>query len=588
MFKDLSLERKMLLAFLFMGAIVLIVALVGASGNARLNKHIDTLNNHSLPSVIGLWKIKDGQTQVQSSGRALLDPKTNSESRQIELNRMENAWQQVDEGFKQYETTSRTDEEDKIYKELLAKWDRLKKDHEEIIQLYAKFQRVGIFNPFERQLELLRQGKDNSSEMAAAKTASNIYNQIHDRAEANRFLFDALTDSILEDLKLNEEQAAQAERAASQDVTKRRFWVVLCIIVGPITAGIFGIYFSNTITRPLGAKIASVVGVAERISAGDLTTQVEATGNEKDEIGKLLAAFRHMTQDLNSLISQVQHSGIQITTSTTQIAASGKQLEATMTEQVASTNEVVATAKEIAATSGELVNTMYEVAATAQETATSAGSSQKDLGMMESTMRQLSEATVSISSKLGVISEKAHNINSVVTTITKVADQTNLLSLNAAIEAEKAGEYGRGFAVVAREIRRLADQTAVATLDIEQMVKEMQSAVSTGVMEMDKFTKEVWRGVEDVRNISAQLAKIIQQVQDLTPRFEMVNQGMEAQSQGAQQISEAMVQLREASIQTADSLRETNRALEQLNSAASGLRQEVSHFKVNSELARRR
>ncbi|MGL5196417.1 MAG: methyl-accepting chemotaxis protein, partial [Chroococcales cyanobacterium] len=162
----------------------------------------------------------------------------------------------------------------------------------------------------------------------------------------------------------------------------------------------------------------------------------------------------------------------------------------------------------------------------------------------------------------------------------KVADQTNLLSLNAAIEAEKAGEYGTGFAVVAREIRRLADQTAIATLDIESMVKDMQSAVSTGVMEMDKFTTEVSRGVEDVRTISGQIGKIIERVQGLTPRFDAVTKGMEDQSEGAQQISDAMVQLSEASRQTAQSLRDTNRAIEQLNEAAQGLQREISFFKV--------
>jgi len=199
---------------------------------------------------------------------------------------------------------------------------------------------------------------------------------------------------------------------------------------------------------------------------------------------------------------------------------------------------------------------------------------------MEKSMRQLADATTIISSKLGVISEKANNINTIITTITKVADQTNLLSLNAAIEAEKAGEYGTGFAVVAREIRRLADQTAVATLDIEAMVKEMQGAVSTGVMEMDKFTKEVERGVDDVHGISVKLESIIEKVQNLTPRFQEVSNSVEGQSQGAVQISEAMMQLSEASLQTAASLREINGAISQLNEAAGGLRQEVSRFKV--------
>ena len=196
-------------------------------------------------------------------------------------------------------------------------------------------------------------------------------------------------------------------------------------------------------------------------------------------------------------------------------------------------------------------------------------------------MQQVMAAGASINAKLAVLNEKAGNINQVVTTITKVADQTNLLSLNAAIEAEKAGEYGRGFAVVATEIRRLADQTAVATYDIEQMVKEMQSAVSAGVMGMDKFSEEVRRGVGEVHQVSAQLGEIIQQVQALTPRFEAVNEGMQAQSTGAQQISDALAQLGEAARQTAESLRQSTEAIEQLNGVSQGLKSGVEKFRLS-------
>ena len=167
-----------------------------------------------------------------------------------------------------------------------------------------------------------------------------------------------------------------------------------------------------------------------------------------------------------------------------------------------------------------------------------------------------------------------------VTTITKVADQTNLLSLNAAIEAAKAGEFGQGFAVVAREIRRLADQTAVATLDIEQTVKEMQSSVSSGVMGMEKFTQEVRSAVHEVNDISGQIARIIEQVQGLGPRFESVNEGMESQSKGAHQITEAMIHLSEATRNTTESQRDAARVIEVLEQAARMLHREVSRFKV--------
>ena len=188
----------------------------------------------------------------------------------------------------------------------------------------------------------------------------------------------------------------------------------------------------------------------------------------------------------------------------------------------------------------------------------------------------------SISTRLGALSEKASNIGTVVTTITKVADQTNLLSLNAAIEAEKAGDYGRGFAVVATEIRRLADQTAGATGDIEQMVKEMQSAVAAGVMGMDKFSEEVRRGVEVVEQVSEELSQIIHHVQTLTPNFETVSEGMQSQSLGAQQISDSLSQLSEASQQTVASLRQSNSAIEQLNQASRGLQDGVASFTVRA------
>jgi methyl-accepting chemotaxis protein WspA len=134
---------------------------------------------------------------------------------------------------------------------------------------------------------------------------------------------------------------------------------------------------------------------------------------------------------------------------------------------------------------------------------------------------------------------------------------------------------------VATEIRRLADQTAVATWDIEQMVKEMQSAVSAGVMGMEKFSEEVRRGVGDVDEVGGQLTQIIEKVETLIPRFEEVHEGMQAQAQAGQQIRDAMVQLSESASQTAESLRQSNGAIRQLNDAARSLQGAATNFKVS-------
>ena len=524
-FKNWTLTARMMAAFAFIGLIVLSVSLIGWIGTSNLSEHINTLANNSLPSTSGLWKINEGQTQIESSERALLDVQLSRPERQAELNRINQAWQQINEGFKEYETTPRTEEEDKVYTQLKINWDRWKQDHEAFLRLNQEFEQQGILNPFETQIQLLRQNKGNSPEMAVAQRSAAIYKQLRDRARNNRISFEAATQLLLQDLNINEQTATNAKNASQRDIIQTRLWVIAGFFIGPLTAVLFGTYFSK------------------------------------------------------ALVQKVQESGIQINSSVMQIAASGKQLEATVNQQVASTNEVVATAREITANAGQLVKTMDEVSTLSESTAFSASEGQKDLNRMEKAMQQLAISTTSISSKLSAISEKTNNINTIVTTITKVADQTNLLSLNAAIEAEKAGEYGMGFAVVAREIRRLADQTAVATLDIESMVKEMQSAVASGVMEMDKFTKEVNQGVDDIRTIGYKLSEIIDQVQSVTPRFEAVNVGMEGQAEGAQQISEAMAQLSEATTQTAGALREINNAIAQLNMASQRLRQEISRSK---------
>lgn len=330
----------------------------------------------------------------------------------------------------------------------------------------------------------------------------------------------------------------------------------------------------------LKEKVEMLLATMTRVRDGDLTAGIAFQGD--DGIGQLAGALQETIAKLGSLLSRVQEAGILVTSSTTEIAATARQQEATMTEQAASSNEIAASTKEISATARELVKTMDEAIHIAEATAHQAAEGHGGLARMEKTMGHLVEASASIVSKLAVMNEKAGNINSVVATITKVADQTNLLSLNAAIEAEKAGEYGRGFSVVATEIRRLADQTAVATWDIEQMLKEMQSAVSASVMSMDKFSEEIRRNVTEVSQIAEHLGGVIEQVQTLAPRFETIHQGMQAQSGGAEQIMQTMMQFNESMQQTAESLHNTRQSIDLLNDAAQNLQNGVSHFRVSA------
>jgi methyl-accepting chemotaxis protein WspA len=325
-------------------------------------------------------------------------------------------------------------------------------------------------------------------------------------------------------------------------------------------------------------RLKRLTVLMDAMRQGDFTQRMRT--ELPDELGAVAEGFNRMADEVMDLVGQVQRSGIRVSTSMTEIAATSKQQQATATEVAATTTQIGATSREIAATSKELVRTINDVATVAEHAAGLATSGQSGLSHMEETMGRVMDAAGSISAKLSVLNEKAGDINQVVTTITKVADQTNLLSLNAAIEAEKAGEYGRGFAVVSSEIRRLADQTAVATYDIEQMVGEIQSAVSAGVMGMDKFSEEVRRGLHDMHEIGAKLSEIISQVLTLVPRFETVNEGMQAQATGAEQISEALLQLTEATQQTVESLRQSSTAIDELNQVSGNLHGSIARFKL--------
>ncbi|WP_319759156.1 methyl-accepting chemotaxis protein [Maridesulfovibrio sp.] len=357
------------------------------------------------------------------------------------------------------------------------------------------------------------------------------------------------------------------------------------------------------VVRRICLPIRSVSKVAFHVSKGDLREAKKVfamstdkghlkkvvdsfeTGREKrfDEVDHLVKSIHTMLMTLNSLVSQVQISGDQVAGSALKLGTAINQLEAAVENQAAATQELGSSSREISATSQELARTMNESTTVAVSTGELAAQGVRDLNEMGVTMDVMSDASGGIFSKLSVINSKAANISSVVTSISKISEQINLLSLNAAIEAEKAGEFGQGFSVVAREIRKLADQTAMSTLDIEKIVAEMLSAVSAGVMEMDKFRKQVENGVSNVAALGEGISGVVTQVQTLTPRFESVNEGMQNQSEGAEQISKAMVQLSETSIQTKDTLAEFASITEQLANSVGSLEEEVAAFRVDKD-----
>jgi methyl-accepting chemotaxis protein WspA len=451
-----------------------------------------------------------------------------------------------------------------------------------------------IYSRLEESLKRYGSGKTSTEERQLLKTFTDAYAEYKEArpkwfalymsgrsAEAAKFREATIFQSGARSVKaltalidLHRQLGSERQQDAEAMITRIKLQNAVLAILAVLTAAVTARWLSRTITYPL----KQLVGALEATGSGDFSQRLKV--ERHDEFGILMKGYNRMADELVAIVGQIQKSAVQFGSAITEIAAGTKEQEATAVEVTATATEISATSKQIATTSKELLKTMNEVSTMAEKSAGLTSDGQAGLSKMEGTMGRVMEATDAINAKLGVLNEKAGNISKVTTTITKVADQTNLLSLNAAIEAEKAGEYGRGFAVVATEIRRLADQTAVASYDIEVIVKEIQSAVSASVMGMNKFSEETRRGLEEIQQVGGQLSQVIEQVQTLAPRFEAVNEGMRSQTTGGEQITDAFGQLTEAMQQAADAIRQSNVAIDDVRQVANGLSSGVSRFKL--------
>jgi methyl-accepting chemotaxis protein WspA len=329
----------------------------------------------------------------------------------------------------------------------------------------------------------------------------------------------------------------------------------------------------------LRQQVDQLVSVTERAANGNLVATPLTMGDDATQ--RMGEGVQHMVGGLRTLVVNLQGSMVQIRSSINQLSASVRETESTVTEQAATATQVAASTTEITQTARDLAATMTVISRSNEAAVGVADEGQHSLHRLDDTLSKIVDASGAIASRLAVVGEKASTISSVTSTITKVADQTNLLSLNAAIEAEKAGEYGQGFSVIATEIRRLADQTSVAAGDIEQIIKEMQGAVSASVMSMDKFNDEVQRNVGDVRTLSVVLNQVIDHVKASAPQFETVTQGMLAQSEGATQINQAIRQFTESIKLNTQTVRNTEQATHQLSAVADQLQTGISRFRID-------
>jgi len=498
-------------------ALVFGIVLLGFYGVSRLNRQIETLGYTVIPSIRGLNRINEGQTQLQSAERLLINPLLTEEERSKELNRIEKAWSQIKQGFEEYEKTEQTEAEKNSYEQFLIDWEQWRQSHQDYLALEAKYHQLGITNPWNSLLLLKDQKNVDRAELDKIEAALKLRLELDKIDQENRKRYYLSEQSLLPVLEINNKLGELTKQEAINDVKTISFLMIVAIIVCPTLALILGKFLSRGIINPI----------------------------------------------LNSIS--------QIANSSSQIATTIEEQERITAQQAAAVNETTTTIDELGSSSRQsaekaklAANNAIEVADISEENKKLVQRTLAGISALQSTVEQ-------ISNKMTGLDEQMNQISIVTNLVTDLANQTNMLALNASIEAVRAGEYGKGFAVVAGEIRKLADQSKNSATQINHLITETQKSLQTTVSVTASGKQNAIEGIE----LSQQTAMALERLFNGINHVMMINQEIALTSQqqatAVEQLVTAMNQINQGTQQSVLGIRETRGSVQQINQVAVNL-----------------
>ena len=340
---------------------------------------------------------------------------------------------------------------------------------------------------------------------------------------------------------------------------------------------ILTILFGFVITRSVNRGVSALEQAASRLAAGDLTTRAP---DSRDELGEVARAFNQMANEFSNLINQVHNSSDHVSDAAGQLS--------NIADRVALGSKNQSEQAAIAATSVENLNlAVQEVANTAQDivAAASEASAMAEKGnqIVNNAVQGIQQVAHSVGETSGMISalgQRSHQIGQILKVIKDIADQTNLLALNAAIEAARAGEQGRGFAVVADEVRKLAERTANATSEISGMINAIQSETGNAVTTMAKSSVQVQQGVELANQAGQSLQQINHSVKRVVSMIRQIATTTSGQTEFSQGITTRVERIAQMAVENSASIEQTSQATHELLQLSSNLQQVVSRFKL--------
>ena len=479
---------------------------------------------------------------------------------------------------------------DLVYMLLLEDPAKIAQRGEDITQRRQKVQEeVTAFlkydlDPREKELiEQFRQGFDayNSQGSRLAQMAKDSIGNPKARSEAETFAVSSVTPlsekpskAINELVQLNVQAAAEQSRADSEAYRSSMFTMGGLALLATLFMAAIGTLIANSISNPLKQVFDNLAQVA----SGDLTARTEV--KSKDEMGMLAKAVNEMADKLRATMNRVAENSVQVATAATQLSATAVQI-ATGAEEVAAQTGTVATAsEEMSATSSDIARNCH-FAADGSKIATDRATA--GAAVVEQTVQVMGRIASQVQASAATVSglgSRSDQIGEIVGTIEDIADQTNLLALNAAIEAARAGEQGRGFAVVADEVRALAERTTRATREIGEMIKSIQLETRQAVGAMEEGVKEVEKGTREAAKSGESLRDILEQISDVTMQVNQIATAAEQQTCTTGEITSNIQQITEVVQETSRGAHTSAGAASDLAHLAEDLHRLVGQFRL--------
>lgn len=376
---------------------------------------------------------------------------------------------------------------------------------------------------------------------------------------------------------VDHERALLAQRMAAQDAQQTQ--AVTAIIVSGVLAALLAIGLALVISGNLSRRLANAVDIARRTAAGDLTVQVAADG--RDEVSQLLAANAEMQQSLRGILSQIASGSERLAAAATELSATTESLEESSDQQSEASSSMAAAVEELTVSINHVAEGANETARIARESNSIAGEGSAVLTRTVTSIQQISERVSVTAQDIEALVEQSDRISSIVNVIKEIAEQTNLLALNAAIEAARAGEQGRGFAVVADEVRKLAERTAVSTQEIGGMIGSMQAGTNRAVEAMRSSITQVNEGVSLANEAGEVIQRIAGGARDVVDHAAGISDALKEQTVASNDVAGNVERIAQMAEENNRSVRETADTVRELERLGTMLTETVGRFRLS-------